>query len=128
MGDRTGGGTGQLWRSRVALFDRFADRSAAFGRRAVRLLLDPLHLAGKGLVFQGLANPTRVIGSTQVVQPRFIVHAFGHLEEEHQVFRAQVELAFGAAEIETAVRSQLTFRIFSAVTTPFDRGHFRFES
>ena len=37
------------------------------------------------------------------MQPGLVVHAVGHLQEQHQVLRAQVQLALRAAEVEALV-------------------------
>ena len=52
----------------------------------------------------------------QVPRPRRLVDAFRELDEAHEVRRAQVQRAGGAAEVERAVGRQLALRVLAHVT------------
>src|SRR5690242_9909531 len=109
---RSSGGLG------VALLDRGADRGAAAGRIDARGPLDGGGGAGQRRVLDRVAEPARVVASSQVVHPRLVVDAVRHLEEEREVLGAQVQPLAGPAEVEAAVRTELALRVLAHVALP----------
>ena len=52
------------------------------------------------------------------MEPGLVVDAIRELTEHDEVLRTEIELPVGTSKIETALRRQLPFRIFSAMSLP----------
>src|SRR5262245_24656646 len=58
------------------------------------------------------------------MQPCLVVHTVGQLHEDVEVLRAQVEFAFGSAEIEAEIRPQLALGVFAVMALALAYGRF----
>src|SRR5690606_31528154 len=96
---------------RVALADRRRDSLAARARIERVVPLDLGRLLRELGVLDHVTEPDRVVARPQVVLPRAVVDALRDLQEQHQVLRAQAELAPGTAKIEAAVVAEVAFRV-----------------
>src|SRR5262249_56719174 len=65
-----------------------------------------------------LLKPPQIISAPRVKPPRFIIHAFAHLQERHQVLCPQVQFPLRPAKIETLLRRKFSLGIVSLVASP----------
>ncbi len=99
-------------RRRVFAFDRLAHRAPARRRISSRPTLDLFELSRQVFILDRFPNPARIVVRLKMMAPRFIVHAVGHLHEEGQVLRPEVQGVRGAAEIEALVLAKRALDIF----------------
>src|SRR5580693_4506839 len=105
---------GRTGRRSISPFDRLPHALARFG--GIGAILGLAHLLGELVVLDRLAHPARIVMALQVMQPRLVLHAVRHLQENHQVLGAKVERAGRPAEIEAFVLAKLALGIFAGVT------------
>src|SRR5690348_2399244 len=107
----------------IVAFDGLTQLGALLGRREVSRLFELAREIGQFAILDRLIEPTRVVAPAQMVAPRLVVHAIGHLEKRQQVLRAEVEAIIGAAEVETLVGAKLALHIFTLVAVALGARH-----
>src|SRR6266545_3601112 len=108
----------------VTTLDGYAEGLAALPGREALVLFDLRGLIGQLVVFDYRAEPVGEIAIAQVIQPGIVVHAVGQLHEDVEVLRAQLEFAFGSAEIEAEIRPQLALGVFAVMSLALAFGRF----
>src|SRR4051812_35048251 len=68
---------------------------------------------GQRVVLDHSAEPEGILAPTQVVQPGFVVNAFGYLRKEDEILGAEIQAIAWAAEVEASVGRQFAFGVFS---------------
>jgi hypothetical protein len=69
-----------------------------------------------------LPEPSAKVVRLKVVDPGFVIHPIGHLHEDGQILRAQVECVRGTAEIEAFVLAKRALGVFPDMALSLLRG------
>src|SRR3954468_6310257 len=95
----------------VTLRDRREDATPAFfGRQLMKL--DGSRLRGEVTIFDTAVEPVGVVAFLQMVKPGVLVDAFRHLDEDRQVFGAEVQPALRTLKVEALVFTEASDDIF----------------
>src|SRR5712672_1085115 len=101
--------------SRIAPFHQLFHARPAIWRRQAAVTLHSCGFAGEVFIFDRTAKPTRVTAVAQMIQPCLIVYTGSELQEADKILGSEIERAFRAAEIEAAIRPELSLWVFAAV-------------
>src|SRR5687767_3313704 len=108
---------GSRRRQGVELLDDTMHLRARFSGARLAQRLDAPGPLGQRIVLDAVLHPARVVAAAQVEIPGLVVYAVGHLQENDEVLRTQVQRAARTAEIEAAVLGQLARCVLAVMTS-----------
>src|SRR5262249_14566237 len=104
-----------LSRSCVSAIDQFFHALAARARAKGGVLFHSGCFGREIVIFDCIAEPTRIIAGAKVEEPGVIIDTVGQLQEGCEIFGAQVECGFWSTKVEASVLAQLTFCVLAGV-------------